>query len=565
MLSQLGPKTYRGKIFLVTFIGVHIPLLSVCIYFWVTGSLTLSMSIQTIGVSLAATLIATAGTLTGLSNLLKPITLTARSLRKYLDTRALPNLPTHFEDEAGTLMADTCQTLSRLDEVIEHIAYFDQLTGLPNRELFQNRLRQMLSVQHHQQVAIVALSLDNLKDINSTLGRQVGDLLLRQVAQRLSIHKNHTDLLARLGNVEFGIIYTNLTSADNLNAFAQKLLASVIQPFVLYGREIRTSARIGITIYPFDGTSVEQLLQNVDAAVHHAKQQERNTYQFYSAEIKTKLERRLALKDQLNYALERRELFLEYQPRVDLASYQTVAVEALLRWHNQELGRVSPAEFIPIAEESGLIVTIGKWVLQTACRQNRLWQKRGLPALRVSVNLSAEQFKQEDLIATVDRVLSETQLDVNYLELEVTESLLIEDVERATTTLKQLKQRGIALSLDDFGTGYSSLGYLQKFPIDTLKIDRSFVTGVASNPGDAAIARAVIALAHSLHLSITAEGVETQQQLDYLKSLGCHEVQGYYFSRPLAASQLTDFLRFSNVVSPLQYPSRYLDEQRSEP
>lgn len=298
-------------------------------------------------------------------------------------------------------------------------------------------------------------------------------------------------------------------------------------------------------------TNVDQLLQNAGAAVHQAKQQERNTYQFYSAEMNAKLQERLALENELRYALVRGELFPHYQPRVDLASGRTVAVEALLRWQNPRLGLVSPERFIPIAEETGLIIPIGEWVLRRACAQNRTWQAAGLPPVRVSVNLSARQFQHKNLVEMVDQVLVETGLDAAYLELEVTECLLVDDVQRAIKILQQLHDRGIALSLDDFGTGYSSMSSLRRFPIDTLKTDRSFVREVASNPDDAAIARAIIALAHSLQLNITAEGVETQEQLNYLKTHGCHEVQGYYFSRPVPADALANLLRHEQSLNPV--------------
>ena len=500
---------------------------------------------RVMGLALFATLAGTGATLYALHNLLKPVTFTSQSLRKYVSEKKLPCLPTHFKDEAGTLMADTSRTLHKLDEIIQYMTNYDNLTGLANRDLFQDRLRQALAQaqEDNQQLTVIVIDLVNLKEINSTLGHKVGDILLRKVAQRLNSCLQKTDVISRIGGGEFALFRTNLTTCDSLDTLSQELLDTFTRPFSLFGKQVHTSANVGITIYPFDGTSVEQLLQNADAAVHQVKQQKQNAYQFYSAEMNAKLQRRLALKEQLRYALRRGEMFLHYQPRIDLKTGRTIAVEALLRWQNLELGFVSPVEFIPIAEESELIVAIGEWVLRTACTQNRFWQKEGLPPLRVSVNLSARQFKQENLIATIDAVLEETSLEPAYLELEVTESLIVEDVERTILTLQQLKNRGIALSLDDFGTGYSSLNYLQKFPIDTLKIDRSFVVGIATNPDDAAIARAIIALAHSLQLNITAEGVETQNQLDYLKAQGCHEIQGYYFSQPLSTYALNDFLK----------------------
>lgn len=545
-------KSYKDKILLVAFLGTHVPLLTLLVYFVTSSSFTLETTVRVLVIALVATLTGTAATLYALHNLLAPVTLTSLALQKYLSGRTLPNLPTQFTDEAGTLMANTSRVLKQLDQVIRHMANYDDLTGLPNRVLFRNRLQQAIAQaqQDSQQLAVIGLDLDGFKDINNALGHGAGDVLLRTVAQRLTGCLQETDILSRLGSDEFAIVQP-ITTSESAIALSQALLDTLAKPFFLEGQEVHTSASVGVTLYPLDDTNVDQLLQNADAAVHQAKRQERNTYQFYSAEMNAKLQERLALENELRYALVRGELFPHYQPRIDLASGRTVAVEALLRWQNPRLGLVSPERFIPIAEETGLIIPIGEWVLRSACAQNRTWQATGLPPVRVSVNLSARQFQHKNLVEMVDQVLVETGLDAAYLELEVTESMLIDDVERAIKTLQQLHDRGIALSLDDFGTGYSSMSYLRRFPIDTLKIDRSFVREVASNPDDAAIARAIIALAHSLQLNITAEGVETQEQLNYLETHGCHEVQGYYFSRPVAADALANLLRQEQSLNPV--------------
>ena len=528
---------------LVAFIGIHIPLLSLLFYAIFSYSLSIEAIFKTLLVSLLATVTATAVTLYAIHYLLSPIVLTSKALRKYLQQKKLFNLPTNFQDEAGTLIADTTETLRRLDTIILHLTNYDSLTGLPNRQLFQTYIEQAIShAKDNQQFALIVLDLDSFKDINSTLGRKVGDLLLRKVAQRITGHLQTGDILARFGGDEFAILRTNITNSDSSIALSNQLLNSLSEPFSLFGKKVHCAAKIGITIYPFDGTSIEQLLQNADTAIHQAKQQKLNTYQFYSPEINAKLKRILAIKENLRYALKRDELSIYYQPRVDIETSCLVAVEALLRWQNPELGFVSPAKFIPIAEETNLIMPIGEWVLYNACLQNKIWQDAGLPPIRVSVNLSPCQFKQNNLIEIIDRILHKTKLDVAYLELEITESLLVDDIERAIATLWQLKNRGISIALDDFGTGYSSLSYLQKLPINTLKIDRTFVTHIATNPDDAAISRAIVALAQSLELNITAEGVETQPQLNYLKNLGCHEVQGYYFGKAVSAANLSNFL-----------------------
>lgn len=537
------PQTYPGKIMLVAFVGTHIPLI-VLVFDAATSNYSAREATSILLITLVATLVATAITLFAIHQLLYPIILASKALRKYLRSKQLSNLPTHFQDEVGTLMADTNLTLQRLDALIRHLTDYDSLTGLPNRQLFQTHIQQAISESENQQFALIVLDIDGLKDINSTLGRIVGDLLLRKVAQRITNYTKLGDVLARFGGDEFAILRTNIADATNSPAIlSTEILTSLSQPFSLYGKTIHCAAKIGITIYPFDGTSVSQLLQNADTAIHQAKQQNLNTYQFYSPAINAQLKRILTIKENLRYALQNHEFSICYQPRMEIATNRLVAVEALLRWHNPELGWVSPTEFIPIAEETNLIIPIGEWILRHACWQNKQWQQEGIAnSLRMSVNLSTCQFSQIDLIETIDRTLRHTGLDAAYLELEITESLLVKDIEQAIALLWQLKGKGISIALDDFGTGYSSLSYLQKLPINTLKIDRSFVSNIAVNPDDAAISKAIVALAHSLELNITAEGVETKEQLDYLQSQGCHEVQGYYFSQPLPGDRLKEFL-----------------------
>ena len=533
--------TYRGKVMLVAFISIHIPLWTLILAAILSPAFPLLAIAPALLVILLVDLTVTIATFYVLANLLAPIVLTSKTLGEYLQYKKL-SLPATFQNEVNTVIADTNQTLQRLDKIIQHITNYDTLTGLPKRELFQTYIQQAIgNTEEHLQFALIVLDLDSLKDINSTLGRKVGDLLLTKVAQRLNSHLTSKDILARFGGDEFAILRPQINNSESLIALSHNLLNSFSESFVLHGKKIHCAAKIGITIYPFDGSTVEQLLQNADIAIHQAKQQKLNTYQFYTPEISEKLQRTLAIKDNLRYALKRQELSIRYQPRIEIDTGRLVGVEALLRWYSPELGFVSPAEFIPIAEETNLIMPIGEWVLRNACAQNKQWQQEGWTSLRVSVNLSTTQFKQANLVATIDRILQETNLDKIYLELEITENLLVDDTERAVAILWELKRRGISIALDDFGTGYSSLSYLQKLPIDTIKIDRSFVTNIASNSDDAAISKAIMALAQSLDLNITAEGVETKAQLDYLRKQGCHEAQGYYFSEPLSSDRLKDF------------------------
>lgn len=544
-------KTYKRKIMLVAFLGTHIPLLTLLAYFVISSSFTFEIKVRIILIALLATLVGTALTLYALHNLLAPVTLTFLALREYLSKKTLPNLPTEFTDEAGILMADTSHTIKKLDQVIQYMANYDDLTGLPNRVLFRDRLQQTLSQAqtNNQLFAVISLSLDRLNNINNTPGHSTGDLLLRSAAQRLATCVHNTDVVSRIGSNKFAILQSNLTSLDDVVNLSQKLLNTLSKPVLLNGNAVRTGASIGISIYPSDCTNVDQLLENADTAMYQTKRQGSNNYQFYSAELNANLQERLTLENELHDALKQGEMVLHYQPKVSLISGRIIGVEALLRWQSSTYGSVSPAKFIPIAEESGLIVSIGEWVLSTACAQNRTWQKNGLPPLKMAVNLSARQFKQPNLVQMIAKILNETDLNANYLELELTESLIIENVQQTITTLQQLHDMGIVLSLDDFGTGYSSLSYLKRFPIDILKIDQSFVRDLVFNSDDAAITEAIISLAHSLCLGVIAEGVENQEQLDYLQANGCNEIQGYYFSRPLAVADITKLLEADKKLS----------------
>lgn len=539
-------KSYIAKIMLVAFLGTHVPLLTLLLSFVTSNSYSLQMTVRVLTIALLATLVGTAVTLYALHYLLAPVILTSAALQHYLKTKTLPELPTQFVDEAGTLMADTSQTLHKLDELIHYITNYDNLTGLPNRDLFRHRLHQTQSKpQNNQQlVAILLLSIDDFTGISHALEHKISNLLLRAVAQRLTTCITQTDILARLSGDEFAISRTDISSFESVIKLSQLVLSTLAKPFCLEGNTIHITASIGITINDLgDRHHVDDLLQQAHIALYQAKQQGRSQYQFYSPEINAHLLERLTLENELHRALERNEMLVYYQPLIDLHSKQVTAIEALVRWQHPTRGLISPAKFIPIAEANGLIVPIGEWVLRTACAQNRAWQLAGLPPIRVSVNLSARQFEQPNLVEVVSQILEETGMEASYLELEVTESFLVADIERSVRTLEQLRELGILLALDDFGTGYSSLNYLKRFHVDMLKIDRSFVQDVTSNPDSAAVTDAIIALAKSLRLNITAEGVETQEQLEYLQMQGCHEGQGFYFSPPVPTDAIAQMLK----------------------
>ncbi|MEH2209600.1 putative bifunctional diguanylate cyclase/phosphodiesterase [Nostoc sp.] len=539
-------KSYTAKIMLVAFLGTHIPLLSLLLSFVISNSYSLEMTIRVMLIALLATLAGTGATLYAIHHLLKPVILTSAALQNYLNTKTLPELPTEFTDEVGTLMADTSQTLHKLDELIHYISNYDDLTGLPNRDLFRDRLHQTLSQPENNQrfVAVFLLGIDDFTAISHGLEHETTNLLLRAVAQRLSLCMTQTDILTHLSGDEFAIGRIDIVSFESVIKLSQMVLNTLKKPFSIEGNLIHITASIGITINGInEQNSVDQLLQQAHIALYQAKQQGRSQYQFYSPEINAQLQERITLENELHGALERNEMLVYYQPLIDLHSGQITAMEALVRWQHPTLGLVSPAKFIPIAEANGAIVPIGEWVLRTACTQNRAWQLAGFTPIRISVNLSARQFEQPYLVEVISQILEESGLQVSYLELEVTESFLMADMERSVKTLKQLRELGICLALDDFGTGYSSLNYLKRFPVNMLKIDRSFVQDLTSNPDSAAVTNAIIALAKSLRLNITAEGVETQEQLDYLKMLGCDEGQGYYFSCPVPADLITPMLQ----------------------
>jgi len=432
----------------------------------------------------------------------------------------------------------------RYEARIEYLATHDDLTDLANRNLLNDRVTQAISHARRSEsmLAIMFLDLDRFKVINDGLGHPVGDALLKAAASRLTRLVRDGDTVARLGGDEFVILLADLHKSADVYIVAQKVLDAFQQAMSVDGREMYVTPSIGVSVYPQDGTDFDTLVKNADVAMYRAKGLGRNTYQFFTAEMSEGLQRRVDLESQLHDALKRQELHLVYQPKVDLARGHISGVEALLRWDNPKLGSVPPASFIPLAEETGLIVRIGEWVLRTACAQAKAWQSMGLPSLVMSVNLSARQFLQQDIVGSVRNALEQTGLAPEYLELELTESLIAKDIEKVVVTIDQLKALGVQFSIDDFGTGYSSLSHLKRFKLDRLKIDRSFIHNLHGDGGDAAISLAVIALARSLKLKVTAEGVETAEQCAFLREHGCDEMQGYYFSKPVRDSEIAMML-----------------------
>ncbi len=455
----------------------------------------------------------------------------------------------------------------RAEERIRHLAHYDELTGLPNRALFSQLLEQALSESKYsgKQVAVLFIDLDRFKIINDTLSHESGDAVLQQVAKRLTEALPRRDTVARFGGDEFVLLMRDCRVPADTADTAQKLLTAIAKPLMLEEQEYHLTASIGISAFPGDGANAQTILKNADIAMYRAKEHGKNNYQFYSSQMNLHSFERLMLERFLRRALEQDEFQLYYQPKINLVTGCVTGMEALLRWMHPGMGMISPTRFIPLAEETGLIVPIGAWVLHAACAQNQAWMRQGLPALRVAVNLSARQFAQDGLHATIVRVLAETGLPPGLLELEITESVTMENPEHAAALLRELKALGIILAIDDFGTGYSSLSYLKRFPIDNVKIDRSFVKDIPHDEDDVAITQAVIAMAHSLRLKVIAEGVETAEQLEFLRRHGCEEAQGYLFGAPLPADEFEERIlrRRDGVPCSVGFPGGWGSDQRS--
>jgi PAS domain S-box-containing protein len=442
----------------------------------------------------------------------------------------------------------------QMQEHIQHLAYHDALTNLPNRTMFNRHLRHAITQaqRYNKRLAVLFVDLDRFKIINDTLGHEAGDRLLQEMGRRVSTclrsgdvvarYGGHEDLVARLGGDEFVVLIEEVADSAQVSQIAHKILGAMVKEYVLDGQIIHMTASIGISMYPEDGRNDFTLMKHADIAMYRAKEKGKNTFQFYSAQMDAHSARLLALESGLRRAIDRSELTLYYQPKVDARTGVITGAEALVRWRHPDLGLVSPAHFIPLAEETGLIVPMSKWVLKEACSENVKWRELGLPPMRISVNLSARQFTDDNLFGETAATLEEIGMDPELLELEITESMMMYNTERTIQVLSEMRKMGISISIDDFGIGYSSLSHLKQFPVDIIKMDRSFIKDVPGDPSDAAIADAIIAMSKRLKVMVVAEGVETASQLDFLRERGCDEIQGYYFSKPLPADEFVRFV-----------------------
>ncbi|MGZ7030533.1 MAG: putative bifunctional diguanylate cyclase/phosphodiesterase [Thermoanaerobaculia bacterium] len=449
------------------------------------------------------------------------------------------------------LLEDEREASELASDEIEHLAYHDALTGLPNRPLFFDRLIVSLAQASRadQKVGVFFLDLDRFKEINDSLGHSLGDALLKSVADRIRHCVRDGDTLARFGGDEFTLLIPRIDHIEDAAKIAQKIIETLKIPFVIHDRELFVSTSIGVSIYPTDGNDPETLVRNADSAMYRAKDAGRDNYQLYAPQMNARALERLSLENLLRKALTHKELLVYYQPIIDGKSHSVVGLEALLRWNHPELGLLAPGHFISVAEHSGLIVPIGEWVLRTACRQLRVWQKRFDRNLKMSVNLSARQFQQPNLIEQIRSAVQEAGIEPATLEVEITESNAMQNSDNTIFILRDLKQYGVRIAMDDFGTGYSSLNYLKRFPIDTLKLDQMFVRDVTSDPSDAAIVTAIISMAHSLNLKVTAEGVESEEQAAFLRNRLVDSLQGYLFGYPYTVEEVDRFLTDRRAVS----------------
>lgn len=449
-------------------------------------------------------------------------------------------LARRWQDNENRVAPFTEKELTISKDRLTHLAHYDSLTALPNRFFFNEMLNKTLhhSIRHEQILAILLIDLDHFKKINDALGYEKGNAILKQIAERLTSVIRSGDIIARLGGDEFIVLLNNLKHPKYASTIAEKLLQICAKPLKMENQEFAITASIGICTYPEDGVSLEDLQKNADIALHKAKHSGGGSYHYFTKKMTIEANKHIQMDNDLRRAISNNEFVLHYQPKLNLANGSITGVEALIRWVNPDVGIVNPSNFIPHAEEYGLILSIGEWILREACRANKSWLNQGLPPITVAVNLSPKQFKQHNIVRIIENILAETDLDPEYLEIEITEMTVMDDIKATANKLNEMKQLGVKICIDDFGTGYTSINYLKQFPIDVLKVDQNFIKGIPTDQNDLAITSAIIALGHNLGMQVVAEGVETVEQLNFLAEHNCDLVQGYYFSRPLPEQKM---------------------------
>lgn len=540
-------KSYSSKILSVAFLGMHVPLVALILFAAMYRSSNEEEAVRMLLTTFFSTFLGTLVVLFLLNKLLEPITYTSRSLNRYITEKILPELPNQYKDELGILMKDTGRTVKKLDELVHYLTDYDGLTGLPNRNLFLERfsvaLKELSERENAVSLPVLSLEVTRIKEIRFNFGLHTGDLYLRALAQKLEVLLGQDTVIGRTGDGGFSFypVLPDCKSLLDAEEWAKKIQETASTGIQILNQTISSETKAGIAVFPFDGKSSDQLLFKSEAALNQAKQSGIAKVQSYSSEWKTRMKEKYLMEKDLVQSISKGQLFLNYQPRIDLQTGRTVSAEALVRWQHPDLGIVSPSVFIPIAEESGFVMEIGEFVLEKALEDLSRWRKAKYSPLRISINLSAKQLEDPQIPKKVLRSIDKFGLEVDDVELEITESSLITNMTSAMELLTELHSWGIAISLDDFGTGYSNLAYLSRLPLRTLKIDQSFVKRILLDSNSLAISRTIVALGKSLGLRITAEGVETEEQLRKVRDLGCDEVQGFYFSRPISFENLIEF------------------------
>ncbi|MCB1176958.1 MAG: EAL domain-containing protein [Leptospiraceae bacterium] len=546
-IDKISPlKSFTGKIMVVAFLGIHVPLLTLLVYFLISQSKSFNEILPVLIVALIATLGGTLLTLFILHSLLFPVRLTSKGLRDYLDNSILPELPLDFKDDVGKLMSDTNLTVKKLDDTIKYIITYDQLTGLPNNDSLENRIKEKVSNFENEKkdFSLCIINISNYKNLLSVHGKQISNQIIKQISNLLVQNLSDKEQLFKLEGSEFAILKSNFLSPDNLVnriSIFEKIFSNAIK---INEQDIKLNPKFGVSIFSEENTHGD-LVSQAHFAIQNIPENSTQRIEFFSSDLRENLKKRITLENNLEQAIANKEFILYYQPQINLKTKEFSGVESLIRW-KKDGKMIPPFEFIPVAEKTGLIIPIGEWVIKESCEQGKRWIDSGMDPFKIAVNLSSEQIKLNNIIKTIEDIINKTGIDKKFIQIEITESAAMENLDKAKKTLNEFKELGVSIALDDFGTGYSSLSYLKTFPINTLKIDQSFVKTLPEDKGNLAIAGTIINLGKNLNMNTLAEGVETQEQLNTLEKLNCDNVQGYYFSKPIPSDELKTFYKSFN-------------------